>query len=291
MDMEYIKEFLIELEYVKNYSENTIKSYESDLMAFQEHLKNKNILDAQDDDIRNFIKTFQNKKERTLARYLTTLRMFYDTMLKKGHIKKSPMDSIDSPKIGKYLPEVLTIEEVEKLLEFTPHDNYTFRNRTILELLYSTGLRISELINLKLENIDLESSYIKVMGKGSKERIVPINDFATEYLNKYIHEIRPEMIKKNDNDYLFLNNHGKGLTRQAVFKMIKKRGEEALIAKEISPHTLRHSFATHLLQNGADIRFIQELLGHSDLSTTEIYTHISNSTLKKDYDNLNPRDN
>jgi len=291
MSMENIKEFLIELEYVKNYSENTIKSYESDLMAFQKYLKNKDILKVNDEDIRNFIKTLIDKKDRTLARYLTTLRMFYDTMLKKEHIKKNPMDSIDSPKIGKYLPEVLTIEEVERLLEFTPHDNFTFRNRTILELLYSTGLRISELINLKLENIDLESSYIKVMGKGSKERIVPLNDFATEYLAKYVHEIRPQMIKKNDSDFLFLNNHGKGLTRQAVFKMIKKRGEEALINKEISPHTLRHSFATHLLQNGADIRFIQELLGHSDLSTTEIYTHISNSTLKKDYDELNPRDN
>lgn len=288
--MDYISEFLIELEYVKNYSKNTILSYNNDLLKFYDYL-NGDLSKATTDDIKRYIKTFEDKKEKTLARNITTLRMFYDFLIKKKYISESPMDPIESPKIGKYLPSVLTIEEVDKLLDLEPIDNFTFRNRCILELLYSTGLRISELVGLKLENVNLEESFVKVMGKGSKERIVPLNDITTEYLDKYIKEIRPLLLKKTQTDYLFLNNHGKVLSRQAVFKMIKKRAQECNIKKDISPHTLRHSFATHLLQNGADIRFIQELLGHSDLSTTEIYTHIASSTLKKDYEELNPRDN
>ena len=288
--MDYISEFLIELEYVKNYSKNTILSYNNDLLKFYDYL-NGDLSKATTSDIKRYIKTLKNKKEKTLARNITTLRMFYDFLIKKKYINQSPMDPIDNPKIGKYLPSVLTIEEMNKLLDLEPMDNFTFRNRCILELLYSTGLRISELVGLKLENVNLEESFVKVMGKGSKERIVPLNDITTEYLDKYIKEIRPLLLKKNQTDYLFLNNHGKVLSRQAVFKMIKKRAQECNIKKDISPHTLRHSFATHLLQNGADIRFIQELLGHSDLSTTEIYTHIASSTLKKDYEELNPRDN
>ena len=289
--MDYINEFIVELKFVNNYSNNTVSAYSSDLMSFLDYLNGKNILKASQNDIRNFIKTFSEKKDKTLARNLTSLRMFYDFLIRKKYIKSSPMDGIDGPKIGKYLPEVLSIEEVDKLLDIIPSDHFTFRNKCILELLYSTGLRISELTGLKLENVDLDASLIKVMGKGSKERIVPLNDITTDYLKKYITEIRPCMLKKTQTDYLFLNNHGKVLTRQAVFKMIKKRGEECNISKEISPHTLRHSFATHLLYNGADIKFIQELLGHSNVSTTEIYTHIANDTLKRDYEDLNPRDN
>jgi integrase/recombinase XerD len=289
--MKYIDEFVIDLEYARNYSKNTISSYYSDLVHFDEFLNGKDIAKVTDTDIKNYIKTFNEKTDRTLARNLTTLRMFYDFLIQKNYISKNPMDEIDGPKIGKYLPEVLTVEEVDKLLDITPNDAFTFRNKCILEMLYSTGLRISELSNLKLENVTIDESLVKVMGKGSKERIVPLNDITTEYLKKYIEEIRPTMLKKTQTDYLFLNNHGKVITRQAIFKMIKKRGEECHINKDISPHTLRHSFATHLLQNGADIRFIQELLGHSDVSTTEIYTHIANDTLKNDYTNLNPRDN
>ena len=288
--MDYISEFLIELEYVKNYSKNTISSYNSDLLLFSNFIK-KDLSKVNTDDIRKFIKHISDRKEKTLARYLTTFRMFYDFLVKKKYISINPMDGIESPKIGKYLPSVLTIEEVDKLLSIEPKDNYTFRNRCILELLYSSGLRISELVSLKLENININDSFIKVMGKGSKERVVPLNDITTEYLTKYITDIRPTMLKQIQTDYLFLNNHGKNLSRQAVFKMVKKRANEVGIKKEISPHTLRHSFATHLLLGGADIRFIQELLGHSDVSTTEIYTHVASLTLKKDYNELNPRDN
>ena len=289
--MHFIDEFLVDLKYVKNYSVNTIVSYQNDLLQFRDHLNSDALEKVLAKDVQQYIKKLCSLKEKTLARKLSSLRMFYDFMVKKKYVKNNPLDGIDGPKIGRYLPDVLTIDEVDKLLDFEPEDNYSYRNRCILEILYSTGLRISELTSLKLENIILEESLIKVMGKGSKERIVPLNDVATEYLEKYIKEVRPKMLKGVATDALFLNNHGRGLTRQAVFKMIKSRAEQIDLKKSISPHTLRHSFATHLLQNGADIRFIQELLGHADLGTTEIYTHVANETLKRDYDEFNPRDN
>lgn len=289
--MKYVDEFIIELKYVKNYSVNTMDSYRSDLVKFQEYLGKVDLKNVSTSDVHNYIKKLSDLKEKSLARKLSSIRMFYDFMVKKNYLSKSPMDGVEGPKIGKYLPDVLSIDEVDRLLNIEPTDNFTFRNRCILELLYSTGLRISELVSLKLENIILDECFVKVMGKGSKERIVPSNDVTTEYLEKYIKEVRPEMMKGVSTDALFLNNHGKGLTRQAVFKMIKKRAQDIGLKKSISPHTLRHSFATHLLQNGADIRFIQELLGHAELGTTEIYTHVANETLKKDYDELNPRDN
>ena len=288
--MKYIEEFTIDLEYARNYSKNTISSYNSDLLIFNEFIK-KDLVRVNKDDIRKFIKYLNNKKERTLSRYITTLRVFYDFMIKKNYMKENPMDGISNPKLSKSLPDVLSIEEVDKLLSFKLDTNFDYRDKCILEMLYSTGLRISELVSLKLENINLDDSLVKVMGKGSKERITPFNESTRVYLDKYIKEIRPNMLKKTQNDYLFLNNHGNNLTRQAIFKMIKKRALNAGIKKEISPHTLRHSFATHLLAGGADIRFIQELLGHENISTTEIYTHIAKENLKEIYDELNPRDN
>lgn len=288
--MDYIEEFRVNLTYEKNYSPNTIASYISDITNFQKYLKNKSLTSVKSEDVHKYIKSLASMKDRSLARNLSSLRMFYMFLVKMNYMKDNPLYGITGPKIGKYLPDVLSIEEVDKLLDFEPKDNFTFRNRCILELLYSTGLRISELTSLKLSNINLDDCFVKVMGKGSKERIVPLSDIAVDYLREYIANVRPKMLKNRMCDDLFLNNHGLGLTRQAVFKMIKKRGEEVGLKKNISPHTLRHSFATHLLQNGADIRFIQELLGHSDVGTTEIYTHIANETLKESYDALNPRD-
>ena len=288
--MSFIDEFLLDLKYAKNYSSNTIVSYQNDLSQFAEFVK-VNLDKVSGDDIKKYVRSLHELKEKSLARKLSSIRMFYDFMVKRRFMDASPMTGIDGPKIGKYLPDVLSVEEVDRLLDFTCDNDFSFRNRCILELLYSTGLRISELISLKLENIVLDEAFVKVMGKGSKERIVPLNDVALDYLEKYIKEVRPRMLKGVTTDDLFLNNHGKGLTRQAVFKVIKKRAEEIHLKKSISPHTLRHSFATHLLQNGADIRFIQELLGHAELGTTEIYTHVANETLKRDYDEYNPRDN
>lgn len=289
--MEYIDEFLVDLKYAKNYSENTVSSYQNDLSKLYEYIGKKRIENVSHADIVKYIESLGDLKEKSLARNMSSLRMFYDFMVKKKYIKKSPMDGVEGPKIGKYLPDVLTIDEVDRLLDFEGENNFTFRDRCILELLYSTGLRISELISLTLVNINLQDCFVKVMGKGAKERIVPLNDVAVDYLKRYVNDVRPQMLKGFMAEELFLNNHGKGLSRQAIFKMIKKRAEDVGIEKSISPHTLRHSFATHLLQNGADIRFIQELLGHAELGTTEIYTHIANETLKKDYDEYNPRDN
>jgi len=286
----YIKEFLIDLEYVSGYSSNTVVSYNNDLTIFSNYIK-KDLTKVNSDDIRHFIKENASKKDKTIARYITTLRMFYFFLEKRGYIKENPTKEISLPKLNKYLPEVLTLEEVKDLLEIKLETSYDYRNKCILELLYSTGLRISELVELKLKDVYLDDDMIKVMGKGSKERMLPLNDAAAFYLNKYITEIRPLMIKKTNTDYLFLNNHGKGLTRQAIFKMLKSRALVVGIKKNISPHTLRHSFATHLMQSGADIRFIQELLGHCDIQTTQIYTHIANQTLKNDYEEYNPRDN
>lgn len=289
--MNYVDEFVVDLKYAKNYSDNTISSYQTDIIKMLEFLNNKEIKAITSDDIKKYMKSENTLASKSLARKMSALRTFFDFLIKKDYLKTSPMDSVEGPKIGKYLPDVLSISEVDQLLNIEPTNNFTFRNRCILELLYSSGLRISELVSLKLPNIDIDNSTVKVMGKGSKERIVPLSDIATDYLQKYIKEIRPKMLKKTQTDDVFLNNHGKVLTRQAVFKMIKKRCEEIKLSKDVSPHTLRHSFATHMLQNGADIRFIQELLGHSDVATTEIYTHIVNDVLKKDYDELNPRDN
>lgn len=288
--MNYIDDFKTDLKFVHNYSDNTVLAYGSDLKAFYEYIK-KDLSLVTSEDIKKYIKSINNKSDKSIARLLTTLRMFYDFLEQKSIIKVSPMDSISGPKIGKYLPDVLTIDEVDRLLDIKIDNNYKYRDKCILELLYSSGLRISELVSLRFENLSLDECIVKVMGKGSKERIVPLNDITVEYLNKYIKEIRPLMLKGTNNDYIFLNNHGKQLTRQAVFKMIKKRASDVGIKKNISPHTLRHTFATHMLTNGADIRFIQELLGHSDVQTTEIYTHIINETLKNNYNELNPRDN
>ena len=191
--------------------------------------------------------------------------------------------NIDMPKLEKHLPSVLTYEEVDKLLDINITDSFSARNKAILELMYASGLRISETINLKLYDIDLENDILRVFGKGSKERIVPIGTIAVNDLNKYINEYREKMLKNKKNDYLFLNNHGNKITRQGLFKNLKSLLKEKGIEKDVSPHTLRHSFATHLLNNGADLRSIQELLGHSSIKTTQIYTHVSSEHLKEQY--------
>ena len=187
------------------------------------------------------------------------------------------------------MPTYLTIEEIDKLLDIEINTPYDARNKAILELMYATGLRISEVVSLEFKNIDLDDCIVRVVGKGNKERIVPINDMAIDALSTYINIYRPEMLINGENNYLFINNHGSIMTRQGVFKMLKNECLKKHIDKNISPHTLRHTFATHLLENGADLRVIQELLGHSDISTTQIYTHISNDKLKNDYKTYFPR--
>lgn len=283
----YINDFLLYLEMDLNYSKNTINTYENSLNQLNKYI-NKDLLKLTSDDIEKFIVSLKLEAS-SISNYLSAYKTFYNYYIKLGNIKVNPIDVIDTPKLSKHLPTYLTIEEIDKLLDIEINDAFSARNKSILELLYSSGLRISELIGLEFKNIDLNDCIIRVMGKGSKERIVPINDVAIHYLKKYVKDYRHLLVKTEQNNYIYLNNHGKKMTRQGVFKVIKKITLEKGIKKDVSPHTLRHSIATHMLENGADLRIIQEFLGHSDIGTTQIYTHLTNQKLKNDYMEYFPR--
>lgn len=286
----YISDFLSYLEVEANYSKNTINSYENDLNKFEEYYKSKDLLKITSKDIEKYIQTLSDLAPTTVSHNISSLKTFYSYFLKQGRISNNPTDGIKSPKLGIHLPTYLTIDEVNKLLDIEVTDAFSSRNKAILELMYATGLRISEVISLEFKNVDYDECIIRVMGKGSKERIVPVNDYAIKYLKEYIDNYRPELVKNDINNYIFLNNHGRMLTRQGIFKMIKNYAALKNIKKTIGPHTLRHTFATHLLENGADLRVIQELLGHSDISTTQIYMHLTKEALHNEYKKYFPRD-
>ena len=283
-----INEFCTYLLIDKNYSKNTIDSYRNDLVMFDKYI-NKNINSIIDSDIKKYLKYLKDNKhnERSIARNTSTLRSFYKFLVISKYVKTNPMDNITSIKLSKKLPDVLTIDEINRILDIKITDNYSIRNKAMLELIYATGLRVSELVNLKTYDIDIIDNIVRTMGKGSKERIIPIGEYATDALNSYL-SIRDTFLKREVNDYLFLNNHGKKMTRQGFYKIIKRLARDNNIKKDISPHTLRHSFATHMLNNGADLRTIQELLGHSDISTTQIYTHVSTEKLKNTFESYHP---
>ena len=286
--MEEIDDFCNYLLIDKHYSSNTIESYKRDLIKFYDYNK-KDIKNINKDDIKNYLKYLSDLvDERSIARNISALKTFYKYLIINKIIKNNPIESISSPKLGKKLPNTLSEEDINKLLDIKLNDNYSYRNKAMLELMYATGLRVSELVNLKVYDVNLEEAIVKTMGKGSKERIIPIGDYALNALKIYINDYRSTLFKREVNDYLFLNNHGKKMTRQGFFKIIKKLAKEAGISTEISPHTLRHSFASHLLKYGADLRTIQELLGHSDISTTQVYTHIENEELRNNYDEYHP---
>lgn len=273
----------------KKYSKNTIESYKRDLTQFNNFI-DKKVTDIEDSDIKKYLKELNILKEsnKTVARFISSLRTFYKFLIIEKIVTKNPLENIELPKLNKSLPKTLDEEDIDKLLNIKLTDNYSFRNKAMIELMYATGLRVTELINLKMQDIDINMALLRTMGKGSKERIIPIGDYALHYLELYIFNYRDSMLKKEYNDYLFLNNHGKQMTRQGFFKILKKIAVENEIEKDFSPHTLRHSFATHLLNHGADLRSIQELLGHSDISTTQIYTHVSNKQLKENYNEYHP---
>lgn len=274
----------------KKYSENTIKAYNNDLKKFKNFFKNKDINKINENNIREYLKYLnkENDDTRTISHNISTLRSFYKFLLIEKILKNNPMEYIELPKTKKTLPKTLSIEEIDKLLDINLTDSFSYRNKAMLELMYSSGLRVSELINVKIHDIDTSNCIIRIMGKGSKERIVPLGDYAIRYIELYLKEHREKLIKRELNDYLFLNNHGKKMTRQGFFKILKGIAREKNIKTEFSPHTLRHSFATHLLNGGADLRSIQEMLGHSDISTTQIYTHVSKEKLKENYNNFHP---
>ncbi len=266
-----------------NTSLNTIKSYTYDLLNFARYFK-VNIIKLHSDDIREYLRNETTKKAKTKAHHLTTLNNFYEYLVTKKIININPCVGINMPKLEKKLPEYLTIEEVNNLLDIKTSTAYDLRNLAMLELLYASGIRISELCNLTMSNLYLNDNMIKVFGKGSKERIIPINDYAKDCLIKYLTYGRGELLGTKDSEYVFISSRKTKMTRQAFFKFLKKLCEEKGIKKNISPHILRHSFATHLLNNGADLRIVQELLGHSDIKTTQIYTHLTNEHLKKEYE-------
>ena len=287
-----INEFCDYLLIDKHYSNNTIESYKRDLIKFYEYNK-KDIKNIDKDDIKSYLKYLNDNKmnERSIARNISSLKSLYKFLIINKIIKNNPMESISLPKLGKKLPNTLSEEDINKLLDIKLNDNYSYRNKAMLELMYATGLRVSELVNLKVYDVNLDEAIVKTMGKGSKERIIPIGDYALNALKIYINEYRSSLFKREVNDYLFLNNHGKQMTRQGFFKIIKKLAIEQGVNKDFSPHTLRHSFATHLLSHGADLRIIQELLGHSDVSTTQIYTHVSNEELEDTFKKYHPHGN
>lgn len=276
------------LKYERAYSDNTVGAYMNDLNKYEEFLK-KDILESDTEDLEKYLKYIKNLESTTVAHKITSIKSYFNYNIKRGIINMNPADKVSRPKLTKHLPEYLTEEEVGKLLDVEVKSPYDYRNKTILELLYSSGIRISELVNIKTPNYDSEECLIRIMGKGSKERIVPLGDYAVNIMNDYMNNYRP-LINKKHTDYIFINNRGDKISRQFIFKVIKKEALKKGIKKDISPHTLRHTFATHLLKNGADLRIIQELLGHENISTTQIYTHVTNNKLKSDYETYFPKD-
>ena len=229
------------------------------------------------EDIISFLSSIPGSK-RSQARRLSALNSFYTWMIMEGIIEDNPCDRVDAPKLGRYLPDVLSVEEVERIIESTDDRSMPgIRDRAILEVLYGCGLRVSEAAGLRISDLFLDEGFIKVTGKGNKQRLIPIGEMASDAIMSYI-ECRPMPAGAAADDILFLNRFGKGLSRVSMFKMVKKQALIAGIRKEISPHTFRHSFATHLVENGADLRLVQEMLGHESIVTTEIYTHIDSST-------------
>ena len=290
---ELIDEFLRYLLIDRGYSNNTISSYKQDLNKFSNYFKNINVNSITGDNLKEYIKYLnkENYDSKSISRNISCIKSFYKFLLINKYIKNNVSDILSIPKVKKSLPNILTEDEVDKLLDIKLTDEFDYRNKTMLELMYATGIRVSELVDLKLSDVDFNQDIIRIFGKGSKERIIPFGEIAKDYLYIYISKYRIMQLKHGNNDYLFLNNHGLKITRQGFFKIIRKIASEKGINKEISPHTLRHSFASHLLKYGADLRTIQELLGHSDISTTQIYTHITNEELKKDYKEYHPHGN
>lgn len=286
----YIKEFLEYLKIEKNYSENTIKGYNKDLLDYKEYLKTKDVKDTDYKFIRSYLSYMFLKKyeKKTISRHISTLRSFYKYLVNENIIKKNPMILISNPKLDKKLPNFLYYDEMEILINI-PDKKTTLglRDALILEILYSTGIRVSELINIKIKDINFNDKKILILGKGNKERYVLYGDTLKELLDLYLKNSRSKLNKNSD--YLILNKNGNKITdrgiRLIIFNVLKK----GKLDYHVSPHTLRHTFATHMLNNGADLKSVQELLGHSNLSTTQVYTHVTNERLRSVYLSTHPR--
>ena len=268
-------------------SQNTVASYCSDVEKFLAAYGGRPE-DAGPADIEDYLATRNQLSERSQARLVSSLRSFFDWMVKEGYISDNPCDRVEAPKLGVYLPSVLSEEEVDRIIRCVDTSSWMGkRDRAILEVLYGCGLRVSEASGLKISSVFFEHGFIRIIGKGNKERLVPIGEMAMEALEAYM-EDRPVPAAKDD-DLVFLNRFGKSISRVSLFKIVKKYTLAAGIMKEISPHTFRHSFATHLIEHGADLRGVQEMLGHENIATTEIYTHVDSSTWQKEILTHHPR--
>ncbi|GAP01161.1 tyrosine recombinase XerD subunit [Fructobacillus fructosus] len=275
-------------------SANTITAYRQDLTTFSKFLdKQKRDLGSVDHLlVLRFLNQLRmaGRANTSIARMVTTLRKCFAYLKKEGVVAHDPMQTIKPPKKAQHLPAVLTINEVDDLLAVPDVEKpLGIRNKAMLELMYATGLRVSELVHLKLTDLHLDLAMLQTIGKGDKERIIPVGEVAIDWLKTYLRDSRPKLLKGQQSEAVFLNDHGRPISRQGVWLLIKNLVKAAGIQKDVSPHTLRHSFATHILENGADLRIVQELLGHSDISTTQIYTHISKKRLTEVYDQFHPR--
>ncbi|MDX5475511.1 MAG: site-specific tyrosine recombinase XerD [Bacillaceae bacterium] len=293
---DHLQDFLHFLIVEKGLADNTIVSYERDLKSYLQYIEKvegiTTINSVKRNEILQFLKHCheKGKSSKTIARHIASIRSFHQFLLRDKVTDHDPTVHIDTPQPEVKLPKVLSIEEVQALLE-APKSNTPIgiRDKAMLELLYATGIRVSELTSLKLSDAHITMGFIRCIGKGNKERIIPIGKLAQDAIEKYLNESRPTFLKKHQSDALFLNYQGKALSRQGFWKILKTLTKEAGIQKDLTPHTLRHSFATHLLENGADLRAVQEMLGHADISTTQIYTHVTKGRLKDVYSQFHPR--
>jgi len=293
--LEVLDSFLHYLTVEKGLSRNTIEAYHRDLTRFLFYLKGKGIEDpakVEKLDIQAFLLALKRDRlsARTIARNLVALRTFFRYLIEEALLRKNPVEELESPRLARKLPEILSPAEVERLLQ-QPESQTLLggRDRAMLEVLYAGGMRVSELVKLTLNQVNLEGGYILLYGKGSKERVVPIGQEALKWVIRYLNTIRPSLLKGKESPYLFVNRSGKPLSRQRFWQTLQVYGRRAGIGKKITPHLLRHSFASHLLEGGADLRSVQVMLGHSDISTTQIYTHVTGERLKKIHQRYHPR--
>jgi integrase/recombinase XerD len=283
-----LKDYNYHLRMERAMSQNTVASYCSDVEKFLSFYGGR-IEDVGAADVEEYLSSRDGLSERSQARVLSSLKSFFDWLVLEKVIRYNPCDRVDGPKIGRYLPNVLSEEEVVALLDSVDLSVWQgFRDKAILEVLYGCGLRVSEAVGLKISCVFLKEGFVRVIGKGDKERLVPLGEMAAEAVEKYL-DVRPDPADSESSDIMFLNRFGRPLSRVSMFNMIKRQAVAAGIRKEISPHTFRHSFATHLLEHGADLRVVQEMLGHESISTTEIYTHIDSSTWQKEILEHHPR--
>lgn len=294
---EKIKDFETFLKFERNFSENTVDAYLRDIKKLKDYaelgLDNTGPLVITYENIQEYLFQLSKQKfsERTQARWISSIKSFFKYLVEDEVREDNPATLLEGPKLGLYLPDTLSFEDVERIINaININTDLGKRNLCMIEVLYGCGLRVSELIDLKISNINFKESYLKVEGKGDKSRFVPLAKFTSNLIKEYINEVRSKgKINKKHEDFVFLNSRGSAMSRVIVFIIIKELTEKAGIRKKISPHTFRHSFATHLLQNGADLRYIQEMLGHSSITTTEIYTHLKNEELRDVILNYHPR--